>query len=47
MNDEERLMVVLNTVAVIEAGIGAMSLGFVEAGFQVTDVFIKESSGDL
>ncbi len=32
----------LNTVAVIEAGIGAMSLGFVEAGFQVTDVFIKE-----
>ena len=32
----------LNTVAVIEAGIGAVSLGFVEAGFQVTDVFVKE-----
>ena len=32
----------LNTVAVIEAGIGAVSLGFAEAGFQVTDVFIKD-----
>ena len=32
----------LNTVAVIEAGIGAVSLGFVEAGFQVTDVFIRD-----
>lgn len=32
----------INTVAIIEAGIGAMSLGFVEAGFQVKEVFIKD-----
>lgn len=31
-----------NTVAVIEAGIGAMSLGFVEAGFQVKEIFVKD-----
>lgn len=32
----------MNTVAVIEAGIGAMSLGFMEAGFQVKEVFTKD-----
>lgn len=32
----------MNTVAVIEAGIGAMSLGFMEAGFQVKEVFAKD-----
>lgn len=32
----------INTVAVIEAGIGAMSLGFAAAGFQVTDAFVKD-----
>lgn len=32
----------INTVAVIEEGIGAVSLGFAAAGFQVTDVFIKD-----
>ena len=31
-----------NTVAIIEAGIGAMSLGFVEAGFQIKEIFVKD-----
>ena len=35
-------MIVINTVAIIEAGIGAMSLGFEEAGFQIKEVFIKD-----
>lgn len=35
-------MIVINSVAIIEAGIGAMSLGFMEAGFQVKEVFIKD-----
>ncbi len=32
----------INTVAIIESGSRAMSLGFVEAGFQVKEVFIKD-----
>lgn len=32
----------INTVVVIEEGIGAVSLGFAAAGFQVTDAFIKD-----
>ena len=32
----------INTVAVIEAGIGAISLGFMEAGFQVKEIFAKD-----
>lgn len=31
-----------NTVAIIEAGIGAMSLGFIEAGFQIKEIFVKD-----
>ena len=31
-----------NKVAIIEAGIGAMSLGFVEAGFQIKEIFVKD-----
>lgn len=31
-----------NTVAIIEAGIGAMSLGFAEAGFQIKEIFVKD-----
>ena len=38
-------MVVLNTVAVIEAGIGAMSLGFVEAGFQIKEIGVSQEMG--
>ena len=34
-------MILNNTVAIIEAGIGAMSLGFVEAGFQIKEFFVK------
>ena len=37
-----RLIIVINTVAVIEAGIGAISLGFMEAGFQVKEIFAKD-----
>lgn len=32
----------INTVVVIEEGIGAFSLGFAAAGFQVTDAFVKD-----
>lgn len=42
MDDEEGVIAVINTVVVIEEGIGAVSLGFAAAGFQVTDVFIKD-----
>lgn len=35
-------MILNNTVAIIEAGIGAMSLGFVEAGFQIKEIFVKD-----
>ena len=35
-------MILNNTVAIIEAGIGAMSLGFVEAGFEVKEIFVKD-----
>ena len=35
-------MILNNTVAIIEAGIGAMSLGFAEAGFQIKEIFVKD-----
>lgn len=35
-------MILNNKVAIIEAGIGAMSLGFVEAGFQIKEIFVKD-----
>ena len=39
-------MILNNTVAIIEAGIGAMSLGFVEAGFQIKEIFVKRQESD-
>lgn len=32
----------VNTVVIIEAGIGALSLGFAEAGFQIKEAFEKD-----
>lgn len=32
----------VNTVVIIEAGIGALSLGFAEAGFQIKEVYEKD-----
>ncbi len=38
-------MILNNTVAIIEAGIGAMSLGFVEAGFQIKEIGVSQEMG--
>lgn len=33
---------ILNTVVILNAGIGAMSLGFAEAGFQIAAAFEQD-----
>lgn len=38
-------MILNNKVAIIEAGIGAMSLGFVEAGFQIKEIGVSQEMG--